>query len=99
MIFIGGVQTRKKIVARESRICPNCHHHEMQQIRVDHYFALFFVPLFPVKRGKPFWQCAKCQAPVDNTDYNDSGGAGKCRFCSGTIHGDYAYCPHCGRSQ
>lgn len=98
MIFIAGVQSKKRKLSSESRICPACHHHEMEQIRVDHYIALFFIPLFPVKRGHPFWKCTKCDAVIEGDQYADTKSKEKCPFCSGVIRKNYTFCPHCGRS-
>ncbi|MBI5521071.1 MAG: zinc ribbon domain-containing protein [Desulfarculus sp.] len=42
------------------RPCPACGLNTCQRQRQDYYLSLFFIPLFPVKRGEPYWQCARC---------------------------------------
>jgi len=99
--FIGGVQPRTITLARVDRVCTVCAHPEICQKRVDHYVSLFFIPLFPVKRGTPFWICENC-----NTEYDDFGApltaqrlAEKmvCPHCRRPISADYTYCPYCGK--
>lgn len=42
------------------RPCPSCGLNTCQRLRQDYYLSLFFIPLFPVKRGEPYWQCTRC---------------------------------------
>jgi len=37
--------------------------------RRDHYLALFFIPLFPVRRGPEFWQCSACGQEFARLDH------------------------------
>jgi RNA polymerase subunit RPABC4/transcription elongation factor Spt4 len=98
--FIGGVQPKTVTLAKQTRVCPLCGHPEISQKRVDHYLSLFFIPLFPVKRGTPFWICENC-----NTHYDDQGrpstsvpqgGPKLCPHCGRTVGPDFIYCPYCG---
>lgn len=98
--FIGGIQPRTVLLTREKRVCVVCGHPEICKKRVDNYLSLFFIPLFPVKKGTPFWACGNC-----NTVYDDSGTPKAvrrneerrmCPRCGREIFSDYAFCPYCG---
>jgi RNA polymerase subunit RPABC4/transcription elongation factor Spt4 len=100
--FIGGVQPKTKTVTKQTNVCPVCGHPEICQKRVDHYLSLFFIPLFPVKKGIPFWTCENC-----NTYFNDQGKpitpfyreyTRSCPHCGRSVGPDYIYCPYCGKN-
>ena len=63
--FIGGVQPKTVRLDMQARLCPVCHHSTVYLKRVDHYLSLFFIPLFPVKKGIPFLSCDKCRTVFD----------------------------------
>jgi hypothetical protein len=63
--FIGGVQPKTVRLDKQARLCPVCHHSAVYLKRVDHYLSLFFIPLFPVKKGTPFLSCDKCRTVLD----------------------------------
>ncbi|MBI4798264.1 MAG: zinc ribbon domain-containing protein [Desulfarculus sp.] len=93
------------------RPCPSCGLNTCQQQRQDYYLSLFFIPLFPIRRGEPFWQCTRCgqacggqvqttaPAPRPATPRNQETpqpGPAACRFCGGELRQDFKYCPYCG---
>ncbi len=99
--FIGGVQPKTVTLIKQTRVCPFCGHPEICQKRVDNYLSLFFIPLFPVKRGIPFWVCANCTTYFDDqgapltSAYRD--GAKVCPHCGRSVGLDFVYCPYCGK--
>jgi RNA polymerase subunit RPABC4/transcription elongation factor Spt4 len=98
--FIAGVQPRTKTLEGEARACPACGRISLRRRRVDHVLSLFFIPLFPVKRGAPFLACGNCGAIFDEDGcrwtQGPSPGAGICRFCGRMLDRDFSYCPYCG---
>jgi RNA polymerase subunit RPABC4/transcription elongation factor Spt4 len=70
---------------------------------VDHYFSLFFIPLFRVKKGVPFVACDHCHslfdergmAPQEPTAFGRA--AWKCADCGRLLEEDFEYCPRCGK--
>ena len=99
--FIGGIQPKTVTVDRQPRSCPSCGHVGVYLKRVDHYMSLFFIPLFPVKRGTPFLLCEKCNTVIDEhgprTDFEQPPAKNICPYCGGTIDRDFAFCPYCGK--
>jgi RNA polymerase subunit RPABC4/transcription elongation factor Spt4 len=99
--FIGGIQPKTVTIEKQARSCPSCGHFDVALKRVDHYVSLFFLPLFPVKRGTPFLICENCNTILDERGY--SMGAerpvrGKrCASCGREVEPDFAYCPYCGK--
>lgn len=65
--FIGGVQPKTVRIDKQARLCPACQHSAVYLKRVDHYLSLFFIPLFPVKKGIPFLSCDNCHSVFDET--------------------------------
>jgi RNA polymerase subunit RPABC4/transcription elongation factor Spt4 len=99
--LIGGVQPRTILIEKQTKVCPFCGHFELQKKRVDHYFSLFFIPLFPVKKGKPFLICHKCQNIPDQNDFSTRRSESElknCKNCGKSSFGDFSYCPYCGKS-
>jgi hypothetical protein len=100
--FIGGVQPKTVTLTKQTKRCPICGHPEICQKRVDHYLSLFFIPLFPVKRGIPFWICENCDTHFDaqGSPLSLSYGAGTklCPYCGRSVGDDFIYCPYCGKS-
>jgi RNA polymerase subunit RPABC4/transcription elongation factor Spt4 len=99
--FIGGIQPKTVILTKQARVCPHCGHPEICRKRVDNYLSLFFIPLFRVKKGIPFWICDNCKTyfddwaspltPVKRTDTKT------CSFCDRAVGADYIYCPYCSK--
>ena len=100
--FIGGIQPKTVTVDRQPRSCPSCGHVGVYLKRVDHYMSLFFIPLFPVKRGTPFLLCENCKTVIDErgprTDFERPPAKNICPFCGGAVEGDFAFCPYCGKA-
>jgi len=100
--FIGGVQPRTVTLSKKTSVCTVCGHPEISQKRIDHYLSLFFIPLFPLKKGIPFWVCGHC-----GTVYDDSGTPLStqrpdekkvCPHCGRSVYADYTFCPYCGNA-
>jgi len=44
-------------------VCPRCAREvDMQSKIARHWFTFFFIPIFPISKGKPFTQCSQCNA-------------------------------------
>ncbi|MCB9419781.1 MAG: zinc ribbon domain-containing protein [Ardenticatenaceae bacterium] len=42
--------------------CPHCQQiAQFEPVKIRNYFALFFVPLIPLEKGKPAYRCTNCQ--------------------------------------
>jgi len=98
--LIGGLQPKTVLIERQTNLCPSCGHFELCKKRVDHYFSLFFIPLFPVKKGKPFLVCNKCQKVVEEKDTTSRGTDKehkKCQNCGKYSQTDFSFCPYCGK--
>ncbi len=99
--FIGGIQPKTVIIDRQARACSVCGHQEVYLKRVDQYLSLFFIPLFPVKKGAPFLICENC-----NTVFNEKGirmdtkraGEMRCPRCGRELASDFSFCPYCGKA-
>jgi len=52
MFIIAGVSPKKKILEPHPEQCPSCGVQLAYTVRMDHYFNLFFIPLFRVKKGE-----------------------------------------------
>jgi RNA polymerase subunit RPABC4/transcription elongation factor Spt4 len=76
-LFIVGIQPRKRFLEGGPRVCPECGRPAMLPCRVDHYLSLFFIPLFPVRKGEAALCCRECGAtePYDsrNPEGTDAG--------------------------
>ena len=100
--FIGGIQPKTVLVDKQPRSCPACGHVGMYQKRVDHYVSLFFIPLFPVKRGATFLICENCHSILDESgskmDFEQMRGENRCPSCGRPINADFTFCPNCGKA-
>jgi len=100
--FIGGVQPKTVLIDRQARSCPACGHFEIHQKRVDHYLSLFFIPLFPVKRGTAFLICEKCNTIIDehgySTGFERPMREQRCPSCGRKVAPDFTFCPYCGKA-
>lgn len=98
--LIGGVQPRTVRLEKQSWHCSSCSSSEVYMTRVDHYLSLFFIPLFPVKKGTPFLMCHRCK-----TVYDEQGGAyhfdarsgTTCPGCGAALDPAFSFCPYCGK--
>jgi RNA polymerase subunit RPABC4/transcription elongation factor Spt4 len=94
-LFIGGIQPRTVNADQTERVCPNCGRPTLRLKRSDEYLSLFFIPLFPVRRGPEYLLCETC-------GYSPDAGGGppsferRCPKCRRPLERDYPYCPYCG---
>jgi RNA polymerase subunit RPABC4/transcription elongation factor Spt4 len=98
--LIGGVQPKTVTLDETPRICPACGLSQARLKRIDHYISLFFIPLFPIKRGVPVLICNSCGA-VSSPEQSFRASAGgavstACSQCGHPISADFRYCPGCG---
>jgi len=100
MILIAGITPKTETIDDTPRLCPRCGLAQAYLQRVDHFFSLFFIPLFRVKTGQPFLMCRRCQKAVGDIPYaSDSAPAlvgPDCRECGRPLQEGFAYCPYCG---
>jgi len=100
--FIGGIQPKTVTVDKQARTCPACGHFEVYLKRVDHYMSLFFIPLFPVKRGTPFLICENCNTIIDEHGYSTGVERPirkqRCPSCGRKVDPDFTFCPYCGKA-
>ena len=94
--FIGGIQPRTRRISNNPRPCPSCGYHSAYLKRVDNYLSLFFIPIFPVKRGDKVLICERCGAIFDEKGRTATGDT-RCRYCGGNLSEDFTFCPHCGK--
>jgi ribosomal protein L37E len=100
MIFIGGVGPRKKRLDYQPRICSNCGLSQAYLTRVDHWLSVFFIPIFPVRRGQPVVLCDRCghvdgesgKTIAEGVDLATS----QCHRCGESLEKGFRYCPQCG---
>ena len=69
---------------------------------MDTYLSLFFIPLFPVKKGRPFLECDRCGGVFDPSGRTVStaprpGRPSSCPSCGRTVEPDFSFCPACGQ--
>ena len=100
--FIGGIQPKTILLEKQLRICPVCSHTSLKLKRVDHYLSLFFIPLFPVKKGIPFQICDDCNSVFDKNgsrvDDEKKEWGRRCIHCGRPLIHDFNYCPYCGKT-
>jgi len=103
MFLIAGVSPKTTIVDEKPRLCPVCGLARARYKRVDHYFSLFFIPLFRVKKGEAFLMCDKCEQEVKEFGYGPESFKGDkealCRNCGKKLKGDFIFCPYCGEER
>lgn len=103
--FIGGISPRIKRLDHLSLTCPRCGLNTLHRVRVDHYLNLFFIPVFPVKKGRPVFLCENCGLELleeaSGPAWSRSPGPqaeGTCPGCGRMTQADFKFCPYCGRS-
>lgn len=100
--FIGGIQPKTVLVDEQARMCPSCGLARARLKRVDHYFSLFFIPLFRVKKGEEFLECPQCGvvSGKDGRGASSPDGAqpSRCPHCGYPLESGFRYCPYCGRA-
>lgn len=98
--FIGGIQPKTVTLDASRRLCPTCGLVQAQLKRIDHYLSLFFIPLFPLKRGQPVLICDRCGAISPEEDYQRTAPPPSdrrvCPRCGARVESTFHYCPHCG---
>jgi predicted RNA-binding Zn-ribbon protein involved in translation (DUF1610 family) len=99
--FIGGIQPKTVTLDETPRICPSCGLAQARLRRIDHYLSLFFIPVFPVKRGEPVLLCDRCGAQSSPEEQPFGPGAPRrektaCPSCGRPLQPDFRYCPNCG---
>jgi hypothetical protein len=101
MIFIAGVQPRARTLDNNPRLCPLCGGVEAYLKRVDHYLSIFFIPIFPVRRGKPAIICERCGGISDERGHGIGARVVRsdlsCRHCGRALEREFAFCPYCGK--
>jgi len=100
--FIGGIQPKTVTLEKQARICPACGRVGVSLKRVDHYVSLFFIPLFPVKRGTCFVICDHCSTVLHEheftTAYKGPAKERRCPSCGRNVEPEFAFCPYCGKA-
>ncbi len=100
VFFIGGFQPKTIYVDKHPRNCPVCSHISVYHKRIDYYLSLFFIPLFPVKKGTSFLACNNCNSILDEKGriFRGQQPENKCSFCGRSVGEDFIFCPYCGKS-
>jgi uncharacterized C2H2 Zn-finger protein len=98
-LFIGGIQPRTVDIGEEGLSCPRCSRRGVALRRTDHYFSLFFIPLFRVRKGAEFYQCGDCGCIFTETGEGSEVPSGQrlCRGCGRESPSGFSFCPYCGR--
>jgi len=102
--FIGGIQPKTITIDSMPRLCPVCGLLRAQLKRIDHYVSLFFIPIFPIKRGETVLVCDRCGV-VERSEPYFSPETHKppktvlaCPGCGKGISPEFRFCPFCGRA-
>ena len=95
MFLIAGISPRIKQIDHKPRRCPACGLHQAYYKQVDHYFSLFFIPIFRVKKGEPILICERCEKTDYEFSKNYAAGSEdnqlKCKTCASLLQRDYKY--------
>jgi len=100
--LIAGIQPRTKVIDNSPQLCPGCGRGQAWLKRTDHYLSIFFIPVFPVKRGEPFWACENCarlQYEPQPHEAGDQRGVVRCAACGKNMEKEFSFCPYCGRAR
>ena len=99
--FIGGVTPKTRRIDDQPVRCPDCGLAQAYRMRVDHWLHLFFIPVFPVKRGDAFLFCERCDKAVGGRGCGapPAGDASppRCPSCGNAVESDFRFCPQCGQ--
>jgi predicted RNA-binding Zn-ribbon protein involved in translation (DUF1610 family) len=105
--FIGGITPKIKKLEEIPSVCPRCGLTTLYRIRIDHYLNLFFIPICPVKKGRPVQLCENCglEIPAEvpaawpAADQHFAGNKGlRCRGCGRQLEPGFRFCPYCGQA-
>jgi uncharacterized CHY-type Zn-finger protein len=103
MIFIAGVSPKTTVLDPTPRLCPVCGLARARMQRVDHWFSLFFIPVFRVKKGAEFLFCDRCSQRISEMLARPGGepeaAPGVCSACGSHLEQDHRFCPYCGKSR
>lgn len=103
---MGGIQPKKVVLDQTPRTCPACSLPSARRVRLDHYFSLFFIPLFRVKRGDEFLECSRCGvvgrggwpgSPAPSPQPGRRELPRRCRSCGRELEPEFVFCPYCGQ--
>lgn len=97
--FIAGIQPRTVTLDKQPRPCPVCGLNRATLKRVDHYFSIFFIPLFRVKKGEPFLECPSCGPVTERArplEIKRKEYPFRCPSCGRDVLPEYRFCPFCG---
>ena len=99
--FIAGIQPKTIEIEGQSRMCPSCGLYQSRLKRVDHYFSVFFLPLFRVRKGRPYMECRSCGGLFSESGQPwvdpPAGRTKRCANCGEALHPGFRYCPSCGK--
>lgn len=99
--LIGGVQPKTITLDTTPRICSSCGLAQARLKRIDHYLSVFFIPLFPVKKGVPVLICERCNTVSSPGQPPEMQGLAsrrtRCAACGHPVASDFRYCPGCGK--
>jgi len=65
MFLIFGTQGVKRKNTEESILagkCPNCRSGDLEPKTYRNWFALFFIPIFPISSGRNIYECNQCRS-------------------------------------
>ncbi|MBU1741611.1 MAG: zinc ribbon domain-containing protein [Proteobacteria bacterium] len=95
------MQPKKVPVDGQPRTCPQCGLATARLVRLDNYLSLFFIPLFPIKKGRIVLACKQCGGVWDQTtpaappEPRPIGP--RCPNCDQIVEPSHRFCPHCGQ--
>jgi RNA polymerase subunit RPABC4/transcription elongation factor Spt4 len=99
--LIAGIQPKTIRLEEQPQICPSCGLYQAFRKRVDHYVAVFFLPIVRVKQGDAFLECRSCGSLSDERGepFKKAGRAQRnaCPSCGRTVERSHRYCPFCGK--
>jgi uncharacterized Zn finger protein (UPF0148 family) len=102
-MIIYGSKARQKEISQGQFFCPVCKRiRNYKQYRINRYFTLFFIPIFPTKKLSEFIVCQGCMMPMSSealqlTSSNTQGDSyylGVSGFTARNSSGNY--CTSCG---
>ncbi len=60
-MIIFGTRMRRQTMGTGQFNCPRCHTvREYRQLNARPYFALYFIPIFPIGKGTEYIECTSC---------------------------------------